>query len=76
MEEFVFFRLFLAFPLIGLLMPDIGLIFSGFRISRIPVTHLIIEITLLVCMITCSAGIRYFKRKLKRIAEAQALAGA
>ena len=66
MEEFTIFRLFLCFPLIGLLIPDVGLVFSEFGISHIPLTHLIIEITLSVCMIVCSVGVSYLKRKLER----------
>jgi hypothetical protein len=66
MEEFVIFRLFLAFPVIGLLIPDIGMIFSGIRFSRIPATHFIIEITLSVCIMVCSIGIRHFKNKEER----------
>jgi hypothetical protein len=71
MEEFTLFRLFLAFPLIGLSIPDIGLAFSG---NGIPATHLIIEITLLLCIAVCSLGIRYFKRKeIRKIAAEKAL---
>jgi len=77
MEEFIFFRLFLAFPVIGLLIPDLGLLFSGLRISRIPVTHLIIEVTLSVCIIICSLGMWYFKRKQGgKIAGGKSLIGA
>jgi hypothetical protein len=66
MEELIIFRLFLAFPVIGLLLPDIGLLFSGYRIYRIPATHLIIEITLSICIVICSLWIVRFKRKEER----------
>jgi hypothetical protein len=77
MELFVFFRLFMAFPLIGMLLPDIGYILPGFRFSLIPITHLIIEITLGICMIICSVGIHYFKRKqIRMIADSKSLVSA
>jgi len=63
MEELIIFRLFLAFPVIGLLIPDIGLLFFGYRIYRIPATHLIIEITLSVCIVICSLWLMRFKRR-------------
>jgi len=63
MEDLIIFRLFLAFPLIGLLLPDTGTLFSPVK-GYIPATHIIIEVTLLVSIMVCSAGIMYFKRKL------------
>lgn len=63
MEEFVVFRLFMAFPVIGLLIPDIGSIFTGYGIAHIPATHIIIEATLSICIAICSAGIKNLKRK-------------
>lgn len=66
MEELLIFRLFLAFPIIGLLIPDIGLLLSGYRISLIPATHLIIEATLSVCIIICSVWTMHIKRKEER----------
>jgi hypothetical protein len=67
MERLVFFRLFLAFPLIGVAIPDLGYILPGFRFSLIPVPHLIIESAIIICMIVCSFVIRYFKRKQVRV---------
>lgn len=66
MEELVIFRLFMAFPVIGLLIPDIGLLLSDYRISRIPSTHLIIEITLAISIAICTWGITHLKRKEER----------
>ncbi|MGN6181043.1 MAG: hypothetical protein ACTHNW_17810 [Mucilaginibacter sp.] len=66
MEELIIFRLFLAFPVIGLLIPDVGLLFSGYRLYRIPATHLIIEITLSICIGICSLWIVHFKRREER----------
>ena len=63
MEDLIIFRIFLTFPLIGLLIPDTGLLLSDAK-HRISVNHTIIEITLLTSIIICSIGISYFKRKI------------
>jgi hypothetical protein len=65
MEDIIIFRIFLAFPLIGLLIPDAGLKLLDFK-HHIPVNHIIIEATLLISILTCAAGIAYFKRKLNK----------
>jgi len=63
MEDLIIFRIFLTFPLIGLLIPDTGLMLFDTK-HHLSANHTIIEITLLTCIITCSAGIKYFKRKI------------
>jgi hypothetical protein len=62
MEDLIIFRIFMAFPLIGLLIPDLGGLLSNTK-SEVTATHLIIEITLLISILTLTAGIMYFKRK-------------
>jgi len=67
MDNLIIFRLFLSFPLIGLLIPDLGSLLANTK-NYIPAEHLITEITLLISVMVCSAGIAYFKRKLNGIA--------
>ncbi len=63
MEDLLIFRIFLAFPLIGLFIPDAGMLLSDVK-HPISANHTIIEITLLTSIIVCSIGINYFKRKI------------
>ena len=63
MEDLILFRLFLAFPFIGLLLPDMVLIFPGLKRAHIPGTHIVVETTLLTCMLICTLGIWYFEHK-------------
>jgi len=63
MEELIIFRIFLAFPLVGLFIPKAGIIFSGAK-GYISVADVIIAITLLTSVMVCSLGIMYQKRKL------------
>jgi hypothetical protein len=65
MEDLIIFRIFLTFPLIGLLIPDSGLLMLDFK-HHVPTGHIIIELTLLTSIIICSAGIAYMKRKSNR----------
>ncbi|SDS17607.1 hypothetical protein SAMN05216490_0677 [Mucilaginibacter mallensis] len=65
MENLIIFRIFLAFPLIGLLIPDTGLFLSDAK-NHLSANHTIIELTLLTSIITCSVGISYFKRKINK----------
>jgi hypothetical protein len=69
MEDLTIFRIFLTFPFIGLLIPDMGIAFSN-SINNIPVSHTIIEATLLLSIIVCSMGMAYFKRKGNAVNEA------
>jgi hypothetical protein len=56
MNELLLFRLFALFPFVGIAMPDIAdwLEGSGLGISA---SHIIIDVTLALCLIICSAGI-------------------
>jgi len=63
MEELIIFRIFLAFPLVGLLIPKAGIIFAGDK-GYISVADVIIAITLLTSVLVCSLGIMYHKHKL------------
>jgi len=56
MKELLLFRLFALFPFVGIAMPDLANWFEGSR-SSIPAEHIIIDITLAVCLIVCSVGI-------------------
>jgi len=63
MEELVIFRIFLTFPLVGLLIPKAGIIFAGGK-GYISAADVIIAITLIVSIITCSIGILHHKKKI------------
>lgn len=64
MEDIIKFRIFLSFPLLGLLIPDLGLFLTGSSASdSIPVTHLIIAATLLICIAVLTVGIMLHTRK-------------
>jgi hypothetical protein len=75
MEDLIIFRIFLTFPLIGLLIPDSGLLWLDFK-HRVPTGHIIIELTLLTSIIICSAGIAYMKRKSNREVNSESLVNA
>jgi len=68
MEDLSIFRIFLAFPFIGLSIPDAGRTLSNLK-DHIPLNHIIIEATLLICILVCTAGIMYAKHKLNNLAE-------
>jgi hypothetical protein len=64
MEDIIKFRIFLSFPLLGLLMPDLGLYLTGSTASiSMPITHLIIITTLLICIAVLTVGISLYKKK-------------
>jgi hypothetical protein len=67
MDDLRIFRIFLAFPLIGLVIPDLGLAAFTPK-TNIPIGHLIIEGTLLLAIFICSVGIKYLRWK-KNLAE-------
>jgi hypothetical protein len=56
MKELLIFRTFAFFPFIGILVPDIATKLDS-SLTPIPPEHLIIDITLAICIITCSLGI-------------------
>jgi hypothetical protein len=64
MEELYIFRIFAAFPLFGLLLPDLSsLLVSPGR--GIPFTHIYIEFFLLLSTLICTGGIWYGQRQQK-----------
>jgi hypothetical protein len=67
MKELVLFRFFALFPFIGMIAPDItDALHSSF--STITAEHIIVEITLLICLLLCTAGIWFFEiNKLKNM---------
>jgi hypothetical protein len=56
MKELSIFRIFAFFPLIGIVIPDIA---TGLHLtfSVISTEHIIVDITLSVCVLICSLGI-------------------
>lgn len=56
MKELILFRIFALFPLIGILIPDVANLMYGTATS-IPAGHVIVEISLFICIVICSAGI-------------------
>lgn len=62
MEEIVLFRIFLTFPLISLLLPDI-IGFSPKSSLKMQQTHIIIDVCLIICIIICQISIALNKRK-------------
>ena len=64
MNNLRIFRIFLAFPLIGLLIPDLGTAVFITK-THMPVGHIIIEGSLLLAIFICSLGIKYLKWKKK-----------
>ncbi|MCC8409774.1 hypothetical protein LJ707_12615 [Mucilaginibacter sp. UR6-1] len=64
MEDIIKFRIFLTFPLLGLLIPDLGLFLTGSSaLAALPVTHRIIASTLLICIAVLTVGISLYKKK-------------
>jgi hypothetical protein len=62
MEKLLILRMFLCFPLIGFLIPDLGLWLSN-KHAAIPAYHLMIEVTLLILISICSIFIIIKKRE-------------
>ena len=56
MKELLLFRMFVLFPFIGIAGPDMA---NALRTSfaSVPTEHLIVDATLALCLIICSAGI-------------------
>jgi len=61
MEKLVIFRMFLCFPLAGVLVPDAMVVLSGTS-PIIPAVHLAVELALITLISLCSAVI-YYKKK-------------
>ncbi|UOE51422.1 hypothetical protein MTO98_10070 [Mucilaginibacter sp. SMC90] len=62
MEKLTILRMFFCFPLVGLLVPDAGILLSNYP-GTIPTVHIFIEIALLVCIALCTAAIAYGKKR-------------
>lgn len=62
MEKLIILRMFFCFPLVGLLLPDAGILLSNFP-GKVPVVHVVIEVTLLLCILLCTAAIAYGKKR-------------
>ena len=58
MKELYIFRIFALFPLIGIVIPDIA---TGLHVSfsAISAEHIIVDITLAICVLIGSLGIWY-----------------
>lgn len=56
MKELLLFRTFVLFPFIGVAGPDVA---NGLHTSfaSLPKEHIIVDLTLIFCLIICSAGI-------------------
>lgn len=61
MEKLIILRMFFCFPLFGLILPDAGSLFSNNQ-EQIPMSHIAIEVTLIFCIVICTAAIAYKKR--------------
>jgi len=62
MEKLTILRMFFCFPLVGLLIPDAGILLSNYP-DQVPLIHIEIETALLVCIALCTAAIAYGKRR-------------
>ncbi|GAA4338825.1 hypothetical protein GCM10023149_49120 [Mucilaginibacter gynuensis] len=63
MEDIAKFRIFLSFPLIGLLIPNLGLFLTGSPAGSIHPSHITIAVTLLICIGVLTVGMELHKRK-------------
>ena len=56
MKELLLFRTFVLFPFIGVAGPDTAnALHTSF--TSLPAEHIIVDTTLILCLMTCSAGI-------------------
>ncbi|WP_143065158.1 hypothetical protein [Mucilaginibacter gossypiicola] len=62
MEKLTILRMFFCFPLVGLLVPDAGILLSNYP-GHVPLMHVVIETALLVCIALCTVAIAYGKRR-------------
>ena len=56
MKELLLFRMFVLFPFIGIAGPDMANALHTSFVS-VPTEHIIVDTTLALCLIICSAGI-------------------
>jgi hypothetical protein len=68
MEKLIILRMFFCFPLFGLILPDAGVLLSNNAV-RVPVSHMIIELVLIVCISFCTAAIFYNKKRNQSAAD-------
>ncbi|GAA3994491.1 hypothetical protein [Mucilaginibacter dorajii] len=64
MEELLIFRIFAAFPLFGLLLPDLSLLLVSPH-RQIPDDHIYIEFFLLLSEFICTVGLWYAQKQQK-----------
>jgi len=62
MKELGIFRIFALFPLIGIFVPDVATALQN-SVSAISTAHVIVDVTLSVCVLICSIGIYYAESK-------------
>jgi len=56
MKELLLFRIFALFPFIGIAAPDLAnALHTSF--SSVSAEHIIVDVTLSICLVICSAGI-------------------
>lgn len=62
MEKLIILRMFFYFPLFGLLLPDAGILLSKNQ-GHIPLGHVVIEISAVLCILICTAIIAHNKKR-------------
>ena len=62
MEKLIILRMFFYFPLFGLLLPDAGILLSNNQ-GRIPLAHVVIETSAVLCILICTAIIAHNKKR-------------
>jgi len=62
MEKLIILRMFFCFPLFGMLLPDAGILLLK-NPERVPLTHVVIEVSMLFCILVCTAAISYTKKR-------------
>ena len=68
MKKLIILRMFFCFPLFGMLLPDAGTLLSK-NPARVPLTHVIIEVSMLFCILLCTAAIFYGKKRIQNHAD-------
>jgi hypothetical protein len=60
MKELLLFRTFVLFPFIGIAGPDMANALHA-SFASLPAEHIIVDTTLALCLVICSAGIWFFE---------------
>jgi hypothetical protein len=68
MEKLIILRMFFYFPLLGLLLPDAGVLLAKAP-GRVPLIHVGIEIGLIFCILICTAAIAIMKKRNSHAAD-------